>query len=283
MIWILLGILLAFGLALLLFAVLVFCMAPGKTSPEAKKMEEAFSGLNCAHRGLHTEDQCVPENSIPAFAAAREKGYGVELDVHLSKDGQVVVFHDDDLKRACGVDKLVSDLNWNELSALPLFGTQECIPLLSEALKVLDDAPVIIEIKSAGANNAKLCRKTLDVLRKHGQCFCVESFDPRVVAWFRKNAPDVLRDQLSTPPHKFDTLSAPSAFLLGNLLMNFISRPHFVAYSTEPRPFTARLWLATGAMSVVWTVRPGHDISHYEKVSDTIIFEYYTPPPRYRE
>ena len=274
-------ILLLIGTALLLSAALAFCVAPGKMPPEAKKMAEAFYGLNCAHRGLHSEDKQVPENSLRAFAAAREKGYGVELDVHLSKDAQVVVFHDDDLKRTCGVDRPISSLDWAELSALCLFGSRERIPLLSEALEVLGETPVIVEIKSARENNAELCQKTLDMLRAKGRHFCVESFDPRVGAWFGKNAPDLLRGQLSNPARNFKTLSKPKAFLLGNLLANFMSRPHFVAYSTDPRPLAVRLCRAMGPMTVVWTVRPGCDIERCEKENDAVIFEYYAPAPRY--
>ena len=260
-----------------MLAALVFCIAPGKMPDKAKETAKAFRGLNCAHRGLHAQDQRVPENSLPAFTAAREAGYGIELDVQLSKDGQVVVFHDDDLLRACGIEELVNSLDWKALSALPLFGTRERMPLLNEALETLGDAPVIVELKSAGANNAALCQKTLDILRAHGRRWCIESFDPRVVAWFRKHAPDVLRGQLSTPPRKFDTLTKPKAFLLGNLLLNFLSRPHFIAYSDDRRPLPVRLCRTMGPMTAVWTVRPGSDINRCQRENDTVIFEYYIP------
>ena len=270
------------GLLVLIPALLIYAIAPGRPSPEAKKTAEAFFGLNCAHRGLHTKNQQVPENSLPAFIAAREKGYGVELDVQLSKDGQVVVFHDDGLKRACGVDEPVKNLELRELSSLSLFGTGERIPLFTDVLKALEDTPVIVEIKSAGASNAVLCQKTLDILRAQGKVWCVESFDPFALAWFRKNAPDALRGQLSCPPRKFEGLSAYKAFLLGNLLLNFLSRPHFLAYSKDPRPFAASLCRAMKPINVVWTVRPEDDISRCEKENDTVIFEYYTPAPKYR-
>jgi len=270
-------------LILIIVAVVIFCVAPGKMTAEAKKMAKAFQGLNCAHRGLHTENQQIPENSLPSFEAARKAGYGVELDVQLSKDGQVVVFHDDDLKRACGVDKLVNSLNWEELSTLPLFGTQECMPLLVTALDVLGDAPVIVELKPAGANNAKLCTEVLKIMRTYGKRWCIESFDPRIVGWFRKNAPDVLRGQLSAPPAKFDTLSKGKAFLLGNVLLNFISRPHFLAYNTAPPTLIVKLCKAMKPMNVAWTVRPGHDIAKHEKENDCVIFEYYMPTPLYKQ
>jgi len=271
----------AIGFIVLLSAAVIFCIAPGKMTPEAKETAKIFKGLNCAHRGLHTEDQKTPENSIPAFKEARAGGYGVELDVQLSKDGKVVVFHDNDLKRVCGIDAWVNSKDWDELSALPLFDSQEHIPLFTDVLDVLDDTPVIVELKSAGPNNAKLCEETLKILRKQGKLWCIESFDPRIGAWFRKNAPDVLRGQLSSPPKDMTGISAVSKILLGNLLTNFMSRPHFIAYSNTPHPLTVKLCYAMKPMKVVWTVLPTHDIKKCEKLNDTIIFEYYKPTPRF--
>jgi len=265
-------------IVLILLAAFIYCIAPGKMTAEVREKAKIFYGLNCAHRGLHTKDQKVPENSLPAFVAAREQGYGVELDVQISKDGEVVVFHDDDLKRACGLAQEVGDINWAELSALKLFGTAERIPLLTEALEALGDAPVIVELK---VNSTDLCKKTLDILRESGRYWCVESFDPRVVEWFRKNAPDVLRGQLSCPSEEFHDLSKSAAFLLANLLKNYMSRPHFVAYSTASSPLSLRLCKLMGAMNMVWTVRPEHDIKRHQKENDAVIFEYYMPPSRY--
>jgi len=269
------------GLVIFIAAVLLYCVAPGKMSKEAKKTAKIFKGLNCAHRGLHTDNQQIPENSIPAFAAAREGNYGIELDVQLSKDEQVVVFHDDDLKRVCGVDALVNSKDWEELSGLPLFNTQENMPLLSDVLETVGDTPLIIELKSAGANNSRLCEKTLEILRQKGQIWCIESFDPRIVAWFHDNAPDVLRGQLSRPPRNMEGISEMTAFLLGNLLTNFMARPHFIAYENKKHPITVKLCRAMKPMNAVWTVKPGQDIIKCEKKNDTIIFEYYRPEARF--
>jgi glycerophosphoryl diester phosphodiesterase len=271
------------SILIIFMAAVVYCVAPGKMTPEAKKAAQDFYGLNCAHRGLYTENQQVPENSMPAFIAARDGGYGVELDVQLSKDGQTVVFHDKDLKRACGIDATVGSLDWKELSALPLFGTRECMPLLSDVLDTLGDTPVIVELKPTGVSNVKLCEETLKIIRARGRRLCVESFDPRICAWFRKNAPDLLRGQLSCPPREIVGLSKVSALILGNLLINYMSRPHFIAYSNTPRPLTVRLCHAMKPMKVIWTVQPKHDIAQCEKENDTVIFEHHTPVPRYRE
>jgi len=277
MIWIIL----TATILVLLSAAVIYCIAPGRISPEAKKTAEIFKGLNCAHRGLHTEDQQIPENSIPAFKAARGEGYGVELDVQLSKDEKVVVFHDDDLKRVCGIDARVNSKDWSELSTLTLFDTQEHIPLFTDVLEVLDDTPVIVELKSAGSNNVKLCEKTLEILRNQGKNWCIESFDPRICAWFHINAPDVLRGQLSSPPNEMIGISKITKILLGNLLTNFISRPHFISYSNSPHPLTVKLCRAMKPMNIVWTVQPTHDIKKCEKQNDTIIFEYYKPLPKF--
>ena len=209
------AVIIAACVALLAVIAVVFCTAPGRMPPEAKRISETFKGLNCAHRGLYGEDQQPPENSIPAFEAARAAGYGAELDVQLSSDGQVVVFHDDGLDRACGMAKPVNSLSREELSALLLFGTRERMPLLTEALGALGDAPVIVELKPAGASNALLCEKTLAIMREHGRTWCVESFDPRIVGWFRRNAPDVLRGQLGDLPRNYENQPRATAFLLG--------------------------------------------------------------------
>jgi len=275
-------VLLVAGIFVLLTALLVFCVAPGKMTAEAKKASQVFYGLNCAHRGLYTKDQQIPENSIPAFSAARHGSYGVELDVQFSKDEQVVVFHDDDLKRVCGVDKPVNSMDFNELSALCLFDSNKRIPLLTEVLKELGDTPVIVEIKSFCPNYIKLCEDTLKLMRAYGQRWCVESFDPRVVAWFKKNAPDIFRGQLSRPPGSLAGVSKPASLLFGYLLTNFLSRPHFIAYENTTYPLTVRLCRAMKPIKVVWTVIPDHDIKRCEKENDTVIFEHYEPLPRFK-
>lgn len=265
-----------------LLGIAAFLVAPGHMSPEAKKMAGFFVGLNCAHRGLYQKDQSIPENSLAAFAAAQRAGYGVELDVQLSRDGQVVVFHDDSLKRACGVETQVDELDFSLLKTLSLFGTEERIPLLTQALEVLGDTPVIVELKTAGRQNAVLCQMVLEILRSQGKAWCVESFDPRVVRWFRRNAPEALRGQLSNRPGNFENLSAPFAFALGNLLTNAVARPHFIAYGTNPQSLCVRLCRAMRPMTVVWTVRNEKDQERFEQENDTVIFEYYLPAPGLR-
>lgn len=275
--------LIIFGSLVFLLIAIIFCIAPGKMSESAKKKAEIFYGLYCAHRGLHKEDQSIPENSLSSFAAARDAGYGVELDVQMTKDEKIIVFHDYDLKRTCGVDKMVFDLKYSELSEYTLFGTDEKIPLLTEALEVLGDTPVVVELKPAGAKrNAVLCKNTFEILRKDGKIWCMESFDPRIVRWFKKNAPDVLRGQLSSLPRFLEPLSRYTALILGNLLTNFLSRPHYLAFSNTYKPLAVKLCRLLGVMKIAWTVRPDQDVSRVERENDMIIFEYFLPRPRYK-
>ena len=252
-----------------------FLIAPERAS---KKKRAPFLGRNYAHRGLHEEDKSVPENSLPAFAAAASLGYGVELDVHITRDGELAVFHDSDIKRVCGVEGVIENMTWDELKNLRLFGTEYGIPLLSEVLEVMGEScPVIIELKR-GNRNLELCEKTYDMMKKYGGKYCVESFDPRIVAWFRRSAPEVLRGQLATEPAEMakDT-SSLNAFMVGNLLTNFMARPNFIAYGLGRKPLLAKLCEKMGAMKVAWVAHNGAS----EKTNDAVIFEFYRPGVRF--
>jgi glycerophosphoryl diester phosphodiesterase len=251
-------------------------LAPEKP---AEACRAPFYGRNYAHRGLHTPDKSVPENSIPAFKRASELGYGVELDVRLTKDGAIVVFHDDDTLRLCGTGDKVEGLTLAALRELRLCSTEFGIPLLSEALEAVGpDCPVIVELKR-GSRNAELCEKTYEIIRRFGGTCCIESFDPRIVAWFRHNAPELLRGQLSADPAELakDT-SCLNAFAVGNLLTNVLSRPHFIAYRIGRKPLSVRLCEKLGAMRVAWVA----DSPAAEETNDAVIFEFYTPVPKYK-
>ena len=256
---------------------LVFLVAPGRAS---KKDKKPFMYKNFAHRGLHKKDKTVPENSLAAFERASSYGYGIELDVQLSKDGQVVVFHDDTLNRVCGVDSRVDEKTYDELSKIRLRGTTQTIPLFSEVLKtVRGRGPLIVELKN-GKRNEELCEKTYALLEKYSGEYCIESFNPFIVRWFKKNAPEVIRGQLANPPKDYNGEVGPiTAVILGNCLLNFLSRPQFIAYKITPKPFTVKLCEALGAMKVAWT---SHDWVN-EKFYDAVIFEFYKPKLKYKK
>ncbi|MEG1633174.1 MAG: glycerophosphodiester phosphodiesterase family protein [Oscillospiraceae bacterium] len=264
------------GVAAALGAV-TFLVAPGKSD---KKMRAPFMGRNFAHRGLHKIDKSIPENSLPAFDAAARIGYGVELDVHITSDGELVVFHDNDLLRICGVERRVEDMTWPELRELRLCGTEYGIPLFSEVLRVINNRSAIIVELKRGGRNKELCKKTYKLLKDYGGRYCIESFDPAIVLWFRLHAPQVLRGQLASNP--FDMAKGTnklSAFLVGNLLTNFIARPHFIAYGLAmPKPLTVRYCEFLGAMRVAWTSREWKN----EQNNDAVIFQFYRPRVKYK-
>lgn len=263
------------GAALLAAAGLAcYAVAPGRTD---ESMRARFAGRNYAHRGLYDNQSAAPENSMPAFEAAARVGYGIELDVQLSHDGQVVVFHDDNLMRVCGVDARVCDYTYRGLRELRLCGSRERIPLFTDVLEtVAGRVPLIVELKSGDAND-ELCRKTTDILRSYKGDYCVESFDPFIVRWFRRNEPDIVRGQLAMPTGCYDprlpkTLALLMAFTLGN----FRTRPHFIAYKVGHKPLTVRIAERLGALSVCWT---SHDKAN-ERNNDIVIFEHYRPRTR---
>ena len=238
---------------LVLLALYLFLIAPGLRRPD----DSHLRGWLYAHRGLHDGNKAVPENSMEAFRLAVEKGYGMELDVQLTKDGQMVVHHDGSLKRVCGVDKNIRDITYEELCAIPLpDGTR--VPLFSEVLEMVNGrAPIIVEVKHYGGA-AKNAAAAWEVLKTYTGPYCVESFDPTGMAWFRKNAPHVVRGQLADGGRwKKENLNLISHFALKHLLVNVLSRPHFVAYSV-PSDHTLSMWLMKRVFRpglACWTVR----------------------------
>ncbi|MBQ3210676.1 MAG: glycerophosphodiester phosphodiesterase [Oscillospiraceae bacterium] len=267
---------LALGAAAAALAIPAVMLAPGR-APRSQKAP--FIGLNCAHRGLHSRDKSVPENSLEAFRRAADTGYGIELDVQLSRDGQVVVFHDDTLKRVCGVDARVDELDYDELEKLSLCGTEHRIPLFTQVLKLIDGrSNLIVELKG-GRRNDELCEKVRNILDYYDGIFCVESFHPGIVRWFKKHAPDYLRGQLAMPEEDYaESLSPVLKFLLAHGFTNLIARPHFIAYKIGPRPLSIRFAELMGAMKVGWT---SHD-KKSERGRHCVIFEFYTPSVRYK-
>lgn len=237
-----------------------------------------FMGQNLAHRGLHNMEKRVPENSLAAFRAAAQAGYGVELDVRLTKDGQVVVSHDDALARMTYTYKKVSESDYEELRALRLLGTEEHLPLFTEVLDILVPAelPIVVEVKAC-KNWKELCQKTLAILDSYEGKFCVESFDPRIVGWWRFNAPDILRGQLTS---QYEDLQGNRllAWLSSRCLLNFVGRPQFIAHHVGKKAWTVRLAEMLGAMRVAWTAKNRDCEAHH----DAVIFEGFTPPARYK-
>jgi len=267
----------ALGAAAVVFGVYLFLIAPGRKRKAA--WPSGMFDVPYAHRGLHGEG--VPENSLPAFAAAAAMGYGIEMDVHLTGDGCLVIHHDSSLKTSCGADVIIEKTPLAQLRQYRLFGTEETIPTLEEALeRIGGHTPLIVEMKTAGKRNGELARKTLEVLRGAGGLWCVESFDPRLMAFVRRHAPDVIRGQLAFDPWKGNWPQRGAKYFCGaHMLSNFLSRPDFIAYDYETdRNFTFRLIRTLfRPVTAAWTVRSKEAWLEQRNRYDLLIFEGFRP------
>lgn len=201
-----------------------------------------------AHRGLFGEN--VPENSLAAFAAAVRSGYPIETDVHMSKDGRLVCFHDDLLERMTGSPADIRDLDYDEIKSLRLRDTDERIPDFEELLStVCGKVPLLIEIKQQKRKGIEALVNA--ALNDYAGEYAVQSFDPFVLINYKKIAPGVVRGQLAggAPPQ----MSFIKRYVIKHTPFNFISRPDFVNYDVGSLPTAKRNY--NGLPLLCWTVR----------------------------
>ena len=241
---------------------------------------EPFRTHYIAHRGLFDNTSDHPENTLPAFQRAVDAGFGVELDVHLTKDDQLVVTHDDDLLRICGENVLVRDLTYAELQQRHILASQQTIPLFTDVLAVLDGkVPLVVEIKDA-PRLQETCRRTDKVMRSYNGPYCVESFNPKALLWYRKNNPDVPLGQLSD-----DFADDPGAgsrvvnWALTNMLLNAWTRPDFIAYRWPlAHRLSLRFWhRVLGCTMVAWTIQSPGQLAVASRYYDVLIFDSFVP------
>lgn len=243
------GFLIGIAAAIILWLFLIF------PSVRSAKIRLPFSEY-IAHRGLHDLAAGVPENSTKAFLRATEKGFAIELDVAVTADGQVVVFHDRTLKRVCGDDRRVEDLGYSEISRFYLFDTGFKIPTLKEVLTLVNGrVPLLIELKSQVKTNRRLCEAVSCELSNYRGEYCVQSFYPPALYWFRRHRPEVLRGQLASDFIKTSDRGVLSA-LSGWLLFNFLSRPDFISYDQKFwRSLPLSVTKLLGAKCCGWTFK----------------------------
>ncbi len=227
-----------------------------------------------AHRGLWTPGG-APENSLGAFQAARQAGYGVELDVQLSADGEAVVFHDDNLKRMTGVEGRIRDYSADDLAQMKLAGTDEYIPTLLETLAVIGRrAMVHVELKTPYGEVGPLEQRVHEVLMDHVGPTCVIGFNPYSHAWFADRFPGVLRGLDSYDYKRAPQLAEVQRESFARLEHVAIARPHFLAMHIDMLPDErVAKYRAEGMPVVGWTVR---DPAQWEAVKDhcdNLIFE----------
>ena len=200
-----------------------------------KDKMDAFLNIHYAHRGLF-DNNTQPENTLSAFQLALDKGYGIEFDVRMTKDNIPIVVHDLNLFRVCGEDLNVSDLSFKDLQVLNLFSTNEKIPLLEDVLTMIDGkVPIIVEIKLNSGNDTSICEIITPLLDNYNGDYAVESFNPMILLWYKKNRPHVTRGQLSFDFFKENGAYSFINFLMKNLMLNFLTKPDFVAYDHRDR------------------------------------------------
>lgn len=239
-----------------------------------------FMDVLYAHRGLHDNETDAPENSMKAFAKAVEAGYGIEMDIQLSKDGIPVVFHDFTLDRICGVEGKVCDFTYEELQEYTLCKSEERIPRFEDVLKLVGGrVPLIVEYKLVG-NDTSVCVAGDKLLKEYDGIYCIESFHPFALHWYRKNNKKVMRGQLSYSFKKEDgSRRSLLDIALANLLFNFITKPDFVAYDHKDYRNRARgiCRYVYGGLAVAWTIKSQDELDERREDFDLFIFDSFIP------
>jgi len=235
------------------------------------------------HKGLHDERENVPENTLPAFAHAVLKGYVIELDVSMTKDKRLVVFHDKKLKRMLGIDRYLKDVEYDEFASIKLLNSNEIVPLLSEVLALVKGkVPLLIEVKNEG-QVGEMESLLYNELKNYQGKYAIQSFNPYTLQWFRQNDPSILRGQLAGSFIISDyeveyagttRLPWPKKIVLKNLLLNFASRPNFIAYEiADTDNKTAKSLKKLGVPILGWTIKDKEEYEKFNNMFDNLIVD----------
>lgn len=238
-----------------------------------------------AHRGLHDNGTDAPENSIKAFRRALNAGFGIEMDVQLTRDKIPVVFHDFTLDRVCGAEGRVCDYTYQELQQFSLCKSQERIPRFGDVLEMVQGkVPLIIELKIERVDMSA-CAIVDELLSGYKGLYCIESFNPLGLYWYRRNRGRVIRGQLSDVFLKTEMYKSSRGaervlyFVLQNLMLNFLGRPDFIAYNHKyadklSRRLCRGIFRSTAA---AWTVKSEEELAAAGKHFDIFIFDSFIP------
>lgn len=244
----------------------------------------AFLETPIAHRGLHDREDGRPENSMEAFQAAVDNGYGIELDLQLTADSRALAFHDYDLARLTGADGLVQDRTSGEMADLPLIGGATGAPLLEDVLAMVQGrVPLLIELKdqdgALGGNVGLLETATVKALEAYTGPVAVMSFNPHAVAVLQSLAADIPRGLVT---EEFDPgawkIDAAYAAALNSFAdydrvgASFISHNH--QHLSMPRVDELK---SAGAGILCWTIRSPEQEAAARRVADNVTFEGYLP------
>lgn len=257
-------------------AVLMYFLA---IMPGHRKVRNSIKGKYYAHRGLHDGEAGIPENTMAAFRRAVDAGFGIELDVQLTKDEEVVVFHDFDLKRVCSAEGEISDFTYEQLQRFAICGTQERIPRLSDVLKLVQGrVPLLIELKYKGMES-RICERTDEVMRQYHGEYAIESFHPRALWWYRRHRPEICADSSRGIFEAGGALFIRHIGYVVTFWLIFIGKPDFIAYDIRDRQAVSKniCRCVFGCPSAAWTVRSGRQLEEAKPYYDSFIFEGFLP------
>ncbi len=265
--------------ATVLFALYLFLIMP---SGRRHRVLSRCEGRLFTHRGLHDKENGVPENTMLAFRRAVEHGYGIELDVRLSREGTAYIMHDPNARRMTGTDINIAEAADAQLAPLRIGGTDQHIPTLREVLDLVDgQVPLIVELKVDKNNFDALGNAAFALLDSYKGDYIIECFDPRMLSWVRKNRPAAARGQLIMHFKKHGDKALPAAvdWVTHNLMLNVIARPDMISmYYPDRGTLPLRLCRMMGADEFDWTVKSPEqlDICRRDKVK-SVIFEGFIP------
>ena len=225
-----------------------------------------------AHRGLHDIEKGIPENSLEAFKKAIKNNYIIELDVHLLKDGKVVVFHDDNLKRMTGIDALIKDKTYDEIKTFFLQNTKHGIPTFKEVLKLVNGrVPLLIELKY-DTKLGLLEDEVIKILKDYNGKYAIQSFNPLSINYYKKKCPNILRGQLSSN-FKNKKMFFIKKYILRKMFFNIITKPDFISYDINALPSAIVKKYKKNMPVLGWTVKSNNDYKLATNYCDNIIFE----------
>ena len=231
-----------------------------------------------AHRGLHTKDGVVPENTLLAFSKAIELGFGIELDLNVLKDGTVVCFHDKDLKRLCNIDMKLSNLNYDEIKDFKILKSSETIHSIQEVLAFVNGrVPLLIELKPFG-NSELLCRKFMEAIDGYTGKWAVHSFHPKTLLWFRSNHPEIIRGQISEYFRDDPKMKRITKYLMKTMFFNRFTKPDFINYGIKDMPNKYLDKLMKKGMTIIgYAPHSQKEFDMVKKYYHNSVFEYFIP------
>lgn len=231
-----------------------------------------------AHRGLHSKDGAIPENSRLSFEHAIEQGFAIELDVNVLKDGTVVAFHDYQLNRLCNDPRTVDDIGYEDLEDLTLLDSHQKIMTMEEVLALVDGkVPLLIELKPHG-NVMLLCESLMNSLINYQGVYAIFSFHPKVVYWFKKHHPEVIRGQIAETFKRDPKMPKVMKWMMKHMIFNPWTKPDFISYYIHDMPNKILdRYYKKGITVISYAAQSQSELDFVKSHYDNAVFEYFIP------